>query len=313
MKKMFVRIAVLMVVMLTMILVMNVVGVYADTGLNSTWYQVEGAKEGDLESLKFSQYLGAADSSKNWDATNEEFFSHMKEVGKMKVKDFLIPTKEDGDDFLVNAESLGVIMPGVEWEPEYVAIKYEGYIMAEADGTYQFFSSFIDNGFVCFINEEKIFEFWGPEMWMDSGREGTETGKEFALEAFKPVKFEAYYIEEHGGEVIDMEVKVNGADKTFAGAKLHLFTDVPTEEELDKVKNPPTPVPTTPAPATATPEPKTATPKPSETVTQAATGNTQNSAEDNGNNDMLLIVGGAILAVLVIGGIVFMIVKKKKK
>jgi len=285
------------------------VSIYADSGLNSTWYQKKGVEEDNEDSGKFSEFLGKdTDPEKNWTSNRDTLFENLEEKGKIVVDTFEVPNREDATDFYDNAESAGVVMVGnAEWMPDYVVVKYTGFIVAKETGEYQFKSSYVDNGFVCYIDDKNVFEFWGSELWLDDGKVGTHEGTAFTMEANKAYAFEAYYMEEHGGDVLLMDVVFNGSEKAFADSGLFLFTAQPTDVELENVKNGVTPTPT-PAPATPTP----ATPTPTKSATLATQAPSAPVATEGSEFPVIPVAIGAVVLVA-IAAVVVVILKKKKK
>lgn len=283
----------------------------AKQGLHSTWYQKKGIQEGDTESAKFTEFLGTSkDPKENWASTRKKLFENLEEVGKITVHSFEIASRDESSDWADLAADAGVVRVGNEqWAPDYVIIKYEGFIVAKEPGEYKLQSSYVDNGFVCYINDKLVFEYWGAEMWLDDseGHTGTHEGDKFRMEADKAYKFEAYYMEEHGGEVLQMDVSKDGEGaKPFVNAGLMLFTAEPTADELHLAKQTPTPKPT-PSP-TPTKAPATVPVNPTSTVASTAKVNSENL--EDGQFPVLPVVIGA--GVLIVAGAILWFVKKKR-
>ena len=112
-------------------------------------------------------------------------------------------------------------------------------------------------------------------------------------------------MEEHGGDVLLMDVVFNGSEKAFADSGLFLFTAQPTDVELENVKNGVTPTPT-PTPATPTP----ATPAPATPATQAPSAPVEATA---GSEFPVIPVAIGAVVLVAIAAVVVVILKKKKK
>ncbi len=300
---------VLLVIFILCAFFMSSVSIYAEEGLNATWYQKKGVSEDDWNTANFSEFLGSnTESTGNFEANKEELFNNLQEMGTVVMDTFELATNDE--DWRALAEEVGCVMVGERGEndkPDYVVIKYTGFVVARETGEYQFLSSYVDNGFVLYIDNKIVFEYWGDAMWVDdSNNEGGEVvieGTKFELEAGKVYPVEAYYYEGWGGEVLEFDVSAVGKTKILSNSGLSFFTTTPTDEEIDKVLNPPTP---TPAPPTPTKAPSTSAPR-----TTASAGASETEQGEFPIIPVAIVAGVAVIAIIV--AIIVASSKKKKK
>jgi len=187
-------------------------------GLKATWYQAKnedgeafgGHGEG-LKALIPDGNGGQSLDNKHFDDSKDALFNedNLIVVGNTTETSFEIKGAgfEHGFDLRLKALDLGLVTG--DDDINGLLVKYEGFITGE--GKYTFSSGYIDNGCVIFVDGQKVFEYWGAGSWIDNG-ENIETGSEFTLEKDKLTKFELYYFEEGGGQVLQMKVAKDGGN-----------------------------------------------------------------------------------------------------
>ncbi len=105
-------------------------------------------------------------------------------------------------------------------------VKYTGVITVSESGWYQLRSRFVDNGYVAFIGGVKAFDFCAKSAWMDDGSQNHWFGENLYLEAGKAYSYEAYFIEQDGGEALDIKVSKNGGEvKSFEENGVKFYAD----------------------------------------------------------------------------------------
>lgn len=305
---------VLVAMVMVMTLLVSSVAVYAaDSGLNATYYQKDGIKEGDASTAVLEHLGSTTESTGNFEANKEALFGSLKKMGTIKVDSFEFDTNDE--DFREQAEEAGCIMIGDRNEadaPDWFVVEYTGYVVATQAGEYQFSSYYIDNGLVVYIGDEMVFEYWGADQWIDTGAEDAYAeGKKFTLEAGKAYPITAYYYDGWGGEVVNLDTSVNGkmSSSTYS-AGLRFYTEEPTAEDIAKQLATPEPTPT----PTTKPSPTTA--KPAATSSAKATAGATASGNQTDSSDfpvVPVVIVCAVVAVAIIAAVVVTVMKKKKK
>ena len=109
---------------------------------------------------------------------------------------------------------------------DWYVIKYTGVIVAEESGWYQLSSRKVDNGYIAYVAGEKVFDMAKHASWLDNGRV-MYCGEKMYLEAGVAYSYEAYFIEQDGGDALEMKVRLaDGTEKSFADAGIKFYADV---------------------------------------------------------------------------------------
>ena len=109
---------------------------------------------------------------------------------------------------------------------DWYVIKYTGVIVAEESGWYQLSSRKVDNGYIAYVAGEKVFDMAKHASWLDNGRV-MYCGEKMYLEAGVAYSYEAYFIEQDGGDALEMKVRLaDGSEKSFADAGIKFYADV---------------------------------------------------------------------------------------
>ncbi len=289
---------VLVVMIVALALLTSSVTVFAaDKGLNATYYQNKDIVEGDAASAVIGN-LGTGDPTGNFEANKEALFNSLQEMGTIVVDTFEV--EQNDDDWRAQAEEAGCVLIGERNDgdaPDWFVVKYTGYLVPNETAEYTFGSYYVDNGLVIYIDSQLVFEFWGTDLWIDTGADDKYAeGTPISLEAGVAYPIEVYYYDGWGGEWVEFEYGMGLSEFEF-------YVEEPTAEDIAAQMA--TPEPTTPKPATPTPTKATS----SVTASATATGNTETSAGE------FPIVPVVIVAAVVVAGIVVAIIiaAKKKK
>lgn len=289
---------VLVVMIVALALLTSSVTVFAaDKGLNATYYQNKDIVEGDKASAVIGN-LGTGDPTGNFEANKEALFNSLQEMGTIVVDTFEV--EQNDDDWRAQAEEAGCVLIGERNDsdaPDWFVVKYTGYLVPNETAEYTFGSYYVDNGLVIYIDSQLVFEFWGTDLWIDTGADDKYAeGTPISLEAGVAYPIEVYYYDGWGGEWVEFEYGMGLSEFEF-------YVEEPTAEDIAAQMA--TPEPTTPKPATPTPTKATS----SVTASATATGNTETPAGE------FPIVPVVIVAAVVVAGIVVAIIiaAKKKK
>lgn len=289
---------VLVVMIVALALLTSSVTVFAaDKGLNATYYQNKDIVEGDAASAVIGN-LGTGDPTGNFEANKEALFNSLQEMGTIVVDTFEV--EQNDDDWRAQAEEAGCVLIGERNDgdaPDWFVVKYTGYLVPNETAEYTFGSYYVDNGLVIYIDSQLVFEFWGTDLWIDTGADDKYAeGTPISLEAGVAYPIEVYYYDGWGGEWVEFEYGMGLSEFEF-------YVEEPTAEDIAAQMA--TPEPTTPKPATPTPTKATS----SVTASATATGNTETPAGE------FPIVPVVIVAAVVVAGIVVAIIiaAKKKK
>ncbi len=296
------KVLVVMIVALAM-LSCSVTVFAADKGLNATYYQNKDIKEGDAGSAKIGN-LGSNTPTGNFEANKEALFDSLKEMGTIVVDTFEVEKNDEA--WREQAEEAGCVMIGQENEadaPDWFVVKYTGYVVPNETAEYTFGSYYVDNGLVIYINNQMVFEFWGTDLWIDTGADDKYAeGTPISLEAGVAYPIEVYYYDGWGGEWIEFEYGMGFSDMEF-------YVSEPSAEDIAQQMA--TPEPTTPKPATPTPA-KT-TPPAKATAPANASANASAGTDDVTPDEFPIVPVIIVAAVVVVGVVVAIIVAVAKK
>lgn len=104
-------------------------------------------------------------------------------------------------------------------------IKYNGVMTVAEDGWYQFATSKIDNGYVAYVGGVKVLDYVIWNWWNDSGNDVCY-GQTIYLEAGVKYAYEAYFVEQGGGQVIIPQVvKADGNLYNYADAGFKFYAN----------------------------------------------------------------------------------------
>ncbi len=100
-------------------------------------------------------------------------------------------------------------------------MKWTGTMTAAESGTYTLIGRKIDNGFVMFVNGEKVYEYWGASHWFDgaSDRLVSDEGS-FDVVADRSYEVEIYFLELGGGDALEIWATTT-PDNTDSGANIN--------------------------------------------------------------------------------------------
>ncbi len=115
--------------------------------------------------------------------------------------------------------------PNMNLNADGYVIQYTGVIVAEESGWYQLASYYIDNNYVAYVGGEKVFDYGRWDNWFDNG-EFMYCGETFYMEAGVKYAYEAYYVEQGGGDNIQPIILVDGYNRSFATAGISFYADV---------------------------------------------------------------------------------------
>ena len=277
----------------------------ADKGLNATYYQNKGIEEGNKESAILGN-LGSNSPTGNFEANKEALFESLQEMGTIVVDTFEV--EQNDEDWRAQAEDAGCVMIGDRNEadaPDWFVVKYTGYVVPNETAEYTFGSYYLDNGLVIYIDNQLVFEFWGNDLWIDTGADDkyAESAAPVSLDAGKAYPIEVYYYDGWGGEWVEFEYGMGFSEMEF-------YVEEPTAEDIAEQMA--TPEPTTPKPATPTP---TKAPVPTKAPTQAPNNSNTGDAStgDAEPAGFPWVIVGIVGAVVVAAVVVVVIVASKKK
>ncbi len=197
-------------------------------GLNATYYQTKGAKGND------GWYLGsiveqATGYGNNYNNSNAD--GQLNSDGTPAEQNALFDSSIDAlmaaVEPLGSEENLANFRIG-DWDTfrnelsaayNDTIVHYTGTMQVSATDDYTFHGK-IDNGMVIFVDDVKVFEFWGNRSWADGA---DVMGKTVNLTEGEH-KIEAYYVKFGGGQMFGIEAQ--SSDGTSANLPVKFTLDL---------------------------------------------------------------------------------------
>lgn len=117
-------------------------------------------------------------------------------------------------------------------------IKWEGTLTAKDTGDYTLIGHKVDNGFAMFVNDKKVYEFWGAEHWLEGGNLKSDLGS-FHVDAGESYNVEMYFLGLGGGQKSLEMYATTTPDNIDSGKNINeAFTLSLTQEHyLDYARN----------------------------------------------------------------------------
>ena len=278
-------------------------------GLEATWYQADEYVANPVGLGELLNQLGAFDVSFDrllrgddpvFTKVGTNILSTFEIAGWLGNPDFA--EIDEGLNLFEEAYDMGLIVSEDGSGNVFsLVIEYNGFITAKETGEYQFLSKYCDNNLILEIGGKRVFESWGGFNFTPPNPQDSDyiIGETVRLEAGVPVKFQAFYLKQGGGNVVRMDVRKDGGDIQF-------FSDIGfrlSHEVEESVA--PTEEPTPPATPEMTSEPTTEatqTPEPTLAATTTPTTPTTSQEESEQGSSVTGIIIGIMVAVVVLGG-----------
>ncbi len=137
---------------------------------------------------------------------------------------------------LTEIECPATAAPSMNLNTDGYVVKYTGVIEAAESGWYQLAAYKIDNGYVAYVGGEKVFDYGKWNNWFDSNRL-MYCGDNFYMEAGVKYSYEAYYIEQGGGDAIEPMILVDGKNRSFAAAGISFYADIAADDATVTIDN----------------------------------------------------------------------------
>lgn len=186
-------------------------------GLNATFWhsvaEVEEGESGHADAWRRLMGWNGMGQSTSYE-TNEWFDESIDQMVKISHK---WPTVGDGklgfgegflwSDYKVVSGNKGNQASEVN---DYL-VQWTGTMKATTAGTYTFVANALDNGVAIFVDDEKAFEWWGPDTWFEN--ESLLSKYTFTItedQVGKDIPFEMWFLEMFGDERLKMSVTMNG-------------------------------------------------------------------------------------------------------
>lgn len=178
----------------------------AQTGLMSNWYKINNLTSSALGTKLKERRMSAQD------LFNTSDFQAMA-IGRVDTNGLYI----DSNTFNATAAAVGI--PSNNGDYQYFGVKYYGYIVPTTTGNYKF-KMLCDNAFTLRIGGVEAISFWDSG-WRDDPANPV-MGNTLYLEAGKQYYVEAFFVEDYGGNLVQVEWSNNGG-VSFSRIPQNLF------------------------------------------------------------------------------------------